>query len=156
MGVSKASKLTENENPIARLDAQHHGSGAKQGTSEQASRLEPTLFSSKGAKAMLTRNVFTQQGFINGSFGVVKALMHEQRDCPPNLPQAVVVQFPSFKGKSHLSDVLSCVAITLETAEWWSGGLWWSEKLKDAISFRTWMGHYNPQKSRFDFVESSG
>ena len=38
------------------------------------------------------------------------------------MPQAVVVQFPSFKGQSCLPDVPNCVAIKVETAEWWVRG----------------------------------
>ena len=95
-------KFVELTNPIARINAKHEGSAAKRGNVEQASRLESTLFLSKGAKVMLTRNVCTQQGLINGSFGVVKAIIYETKDAPPNLPQVIVVQFPSFKGKSCL------------------------------------------------------
>ena len=115
-------KLVTLKQPIARIDAMHKGSRAKNGTAEQASRLEPTLFLSKEARVMLTRNICTEQGLINGSFGTVKALIYETGKAPPSLPQAVIVQFPSFKGKSCLPDIPNCVAITTETAEWWVGG----------------------------------
>ena len=41
---------------------------------------------------------------------------------PASLPEFVVVQFPSFNGKSCLPDVKNCVAIRPETAEWMSDG----------------------------------
>ena len=80
------------------------------------------LYLCEEAKVMLTRNICTAQGLINGSFGTVKAIMYKESRKPPELPLAVVVQFPSFTGKSCLPDMPNCVAITPETAFWSEGG----------------------------------
>ena len=152
-------KLVELKNPIARINAKQEGSAAKRATAEQASKLEATLFLSKDAKVMLTRNVCTQQRLINGSFGVVKAIVYESRDGPPNLPQVIVVQFPSVKCKSCLPHIPNCVAITRETAEWWVAGhrnsrTQFPQKLGRAITVHKCQG-LTLSKAVFDLSKAS-
>ena len=59
---------------------------------------------------------------INGSFGTVKAIIYQSQLGPPALPELIVVQFNSYKGKSCLPDAACCVAIKPETTEWFVRG----------------------------------
>lgn len=61
---------------------------------------------------MLTRNLWTDQGLCNESMGIVKDIIYQQGDSPPNLPIPVIVQFDSFyKGPSVCEDQPRCVPI---------------------------------------------
>ena len=115
-------KLVTLGNPIAKIEARHEPSSARHASDEQAQRLQPELYLCREARVMLTRNICTQQGLTNGSFGTVKAIIYDSNSKPPDLPLAVVVQFPSFKGRSCLPDIPNCVAIKPETAEWYTMG----------------------------------
>jgi len=59
---------------------------------------------------MLTRNLWTEKGLCNGSMGIVKHIVYQEGDSPPNLPLAVIVQFDSFyTGPSICEDQSRCV-----------------------------------------------
>ena len=70
-------------NPIAVMHGRHIPQQAKTGTSEQAGRSSAIFALCKGAKVMLTRNLCTEQGLINWSFGIVKAIIYEAEAKPP-------------------------------------------------------------------------
>ena len=71
---------------------------------------------------MLKKNIYTEQGLFNGSFGTVKAIIYQSQLGPPALPELIVVQFNSYKGKSCVPDAACCVAIKPETTEWFVRG----------------------------------
>ena len=65
---------------------------------------------------MLTRNLWTEKGFCNGSVGVILDIMYKQGDQPPALPNAVIAKFDSaYIWHSFLSDIPRCVPIISET-----------------------------------------
>ena len=65
---------------------------------------------------MLTRNLWTEKGFCNGSVGVILDIMYKQGDQPPALPNTVIAKFDSaYIWHSFLSDIPRCVPIISET-----------------------------------------
>ena len=75
------------------------------------SGLEPTIFVAKGAKVMLTMNLWASVGLCNGANGTVRDIIYEFNHHPPDLPIAAVVQFDDYRGPSISPEVPSCVPI---------------------------------------------
>lgn len=65
---------------------------------------------------MLTRNLWTEKSFCNGSVGVIQGIVYKQGDQPPALPNAVIVKLDSTSTwHSFLSDIPRCVSLISET-----------------------------------------
>ena len=70
------------------------------------SGLEPVTFLAKGAKVMLTMNLWPSVCLCNGATGTV--IYHNEHQ-PPDLPIAVIVQFDDYTGPSISDSTPSCV-----------------------------------------------
>ena len=57
------------------------------------SGLEPAVFLAKGAKVMLTMNLWISVGLCDGATGTVIDIIYEINHQPPELPIAVGVKF---------------------------------------------------------------
>ena len=65
---------------------------------------------------MLTRNLWTEKGFCNGSVGVISDTVHKQDDQPPALPNALILKLDStYTWRSFLSDIPRYVPLISET-----------------------------------------
>ena len=74
--------------------------------------LEPVIYLSKGAKVMLTMNLWTDVGLCNGAIGTVLDFVYAEGQQPPCLPICVLVQFDEeYKGPSVSSTFQRCVPI---------------------------------------------
>ena len=111
------SKLTELGSPIAQLKALHSGQGASASPND-AGGLQPILFLARGARVMLTMNIWQQVGLCNGSAGTVQDILYRANTKPPDLPIAVLVTFDSYTGPPFLSDNPNCVPIAPTCFEW--------------------------------------
>jgi ATP-dependent DNA helicase PIF1 len=101
--------------PIAKINAVHTGgSEAKRANSDVAKGLEAQLLLTKGCRVMLTSNLWTEAGLVNGSMGIVQDILFEDQG-PPALPTAVFVNFEKYNGptiKDHDgNEVVPIVAI---------------------------------------------
>ena len=67
---------------------------------------------------MLSCNLWTERGLVNGSMGTVAAILYRSGG-PPDLPVAVVVQFDKYSGPTWGGD--RCVPISPITRTWRSG-----------------------------------
>jgi hypothetical protein len=83
--------------------------------SEDAGGLERQLALCVNAKVMLTQNILVDHGLVNGSIGYVKSIVYAPHTAPPQLPQVVLVKFPSYTGPVLTGDV---VPITPRTFHW--------------------------------------
>ena len=57
--------------------------------------LESTLFLPRGAKVMITQNVWTERGITNRTAGVVSHIIFEDNISPPYSPIALIIKMDS-------------------------------------------------------------
>ena len=77
--------------PIARINVIHSSTAAASAKSDVAGGLEPVMFMAKGARVMLTSNLWQQVGLCNGATGIVDSLLYTEGQKPPNLPKSGLV-----------------------------------------------------------------
>ena len=104
-------QLIKLEHPIAHINARHSSAIAKKISSEDMSGLEPVVFLAKGARVMLTVNLWASVGLCNGATGTVIDFIFQNNHQPPALPVAVIVQFENYRGPSFNDTQLSHVPI---------------------------------------------
>ena len=99
------------DNPVARISAKHSGPGAAATTSDDAGGLHPEIFLCKGAKVMLTSNLWQRMGKYNGSPVEVYDILYATNSRPPDLSIATLVDFPCYTGPAFLESRPHCVPI---------------------------------------------
>ena len=104
--------------PIARVKALHNCSQARDGTSEDAMGLHRTVWLAKGAKVMLTSNLWCEMGLANGSRGTVYEIIYPTDKNPLDSIPIVLVEFEDYKGPSFLEGAPKVVPIASVSAEW--------------------------------------
>ncbi len=91
-------KLNDSNHPVAMIKAVHTGPGASKASSDDAGGLEAVVCIAHGARVMLTANLWTEVGLVNGTLGTVTAICYESGQGPPSLPIAVTIKFDSYSG----------------------------------------------------------
>jgi ATP-dependent DNA helicase PIF1 len=92
-------KLVASAKPILQCHAKHNHKEAKNVKSDDAEGLEKEVLLAEGAKVMLTRNLWTSKGLVNGAQGVVKKIWFDQgSNARSHLPAVVFVQFDGYSG----------------------------------------------------------
>jgi ATP-dependent DNA helicase PIF1 len=110
------------QKPIVRIDAQHMHARDKSASPGVAMMLMPVCYLARGAKVLLSTNLWQQAGLVNGSVGVVVDLVYTTDQRPPSLPQAVIVDFPEYQGPPFFAGYPTWVPVPHHTAEWQSAG----------------------------------
>ena len=100
VGNLNHEKLTKLQQPDASIDARPSSPAAKTFSSEDMSGLQPVIFLAKGAKVMLTMNLWASAGLCNGATGTVIDFIYQHGHQPPDLPIAVIVQFDDYRSRS--------------------------------------------------------
>lgn len=90
--------LLELGHPCARVKAVHTGPRAEQAPPDEAGGLEPYLVLSKGAKVMISRNLWQQQGLVNATTGYVEDIVWTPGSSRSDLPLAAMVSCPTYTG----------------------------------------------------------
>ena len=84
---------------VKRFEAIHEELGAKTANKDQAENLLAEVYYSLGCRVMLTANLWTENGFVNGSLGTIRDIVWEEgKDPSKDLPLAIMVEFDSYKG----------------------------------------------------------
>lgn len=106
----RLKQLGEN---ILEIKAIHNNLTAKKLSAEEMGGLEPTIYLSKRARVMLTRNLWTKAGLCNGAMGTVRHIILPENHTRSMLPIAIIVQFDDddYIGPSFCKDLPNCVPI---------------------------------------------
>ncbi|CAB4011401.1 ATP-dependent DNA helicase PIF1 [Paramuricea clavata] len=104
-------QLTKLEHPIAHINARHSSALAKKISSDDMSGLEPVVFLAKGARVMLTMNLWSSVGLCNGATGTVIDIIYQNNHQPPDLPIVVIVEFVNYRGPVFNENQPLCIPI---------------------------------------------
>ena len=104
-------QLIKLKQPVAVVNAYHSSVTAKKISSSDMSGLEPVVFLAKGAKVMLTMNLWPSVGLCNGATGIINDYIYQVEQQPPDLPVAVIVKFDDYSGPSISDTLHSCVPV---------------------------------------------
>jgi ATP-dependent DNA helicase PIF1 len=86
--------------PVVRCPASHNIPAASDGTADDAEGLEKEVLLAVGAKVMITRNLWTSKGVVNGTQGFVRKIWYSNRANPKiHLPSVVFVEAESYIGQ---------------------------------------------------------
>ena len=66
-----------------------------------AGGLENSAIISKEAQVYITTNIWKEAGITNGTMCTVKEIVYTDGKVPPQLPVAVLVHIPDYKGPSY-------------------------------------------------------
>jgi ATP-dependent DNA helicase PIF1 len=94
--LTNYDKLAVENRPVKRILARHRGHNAAKATEEEADNLYPEILLCIGARVMLTANLWTEIGLVNGSIGSVHDLAWDQDTS--TLPSIVLVKFDEYAG----------------------------------------------------------
>ena len=111
VGNYNHEQLTKLEHPIAHINARHSSALAKKISSDDMSGLEPVVFLAKGARVMLTMNLWSSVGLCNGATGTVVDIIYQNNHQPPDLPIAVIVEFENYRGPVFNENQPLCIPI---------------------------------------------
>ena len=97
-------KLKNICNPITRLEAVNHPKRIRNVNEENFSGLTNNIFLCIGARIMLTSNLWTEKGLVNGANGYIRDILYFSDTEIPNLPSAIFIEFDNYSGPKFFTD----------------------------------------------------
>ena len=113
-------KMKSLGNPIAPVKAVNNNSLAKEAEPSTAGGLHKIIIMAKGAKMVITRNLWKEAGLNNGTTCTVRYILYLEGRKPPELPVLVLVHCPQYRGPSFLPDEPNIVPIAPVLQQWYS------------------------------------
>ena len=92
------NKLYACGQPVTTIKAVHTGPNASKASPDNAGGLHPVVCLAKGARVMLSANLWVDMGLVNGAMGSVQTICYREDSAPPDLPVAVTVLFDNYSG----------------------------------------------------------
>lgn len=90
--------------PIAEIISENKPNVKLKHCEEEAGGLHHVIHLSVGCRVMLTRNLWTRAGLVNGALGTVTAIIYDNNTRPPSLPLYVLVRFDKYLGRTLFED----------------------------------------------------
>ena len=101
VNIENHSKLAQLGVPVAIIPSKGRGRHHSQ-TEKQVGQIVQCSLVAVGSQVLLTKNQLglTGLGLNNGAIGQVIAILYGPNATPPEFPEAIVVEFPNYKGPS--------------------------------------------------------
>ena len=100
--------------PVFKLSAMNTPPSGSTFSAEQAEGLHQTLYTARGARVILTKNIWPGQKLVNGSKGTVTHVIYQEGRERAPLPTLILVKFDDYSGPSFLDSQDRVVPISLQ------------------------------------------
>ena len=85
--------------PVVCCHAKHNSPLARKASEEDVEGLEKIVLLAEGAQVMITRNIWTSKGLVNGAKGTVRKIWYNPSSIPSkDLSAVVFVEVPDYTG----------------------------------------------------------
>ena len=118
------TKLRELGTSVLKVEASHSSASTRQASAALAQGLQRHVFLARGARVMLTRNLWSEVGLVNGIRGDVVDIVWAHGQKAPALPDSLVLRLEGYTGPVWPSDprYQGCVPIAPFETSWSTTG----------------------------------